>query len=144
MYAEESLMERSLKKPLKFKKKIQMVKSQERKWSLFVEIQRKALGKVRKLKELTMIGACKCQFLFEKWPLSRNLKDWRKFLLQKHFEEKFKPRSPINSRKIQGWKKSTRYDFVKNSRLIGLANFKLLSVKPLKIQLKKELSASTK
>jgi len=54
MYAEGSLMERSLKKPLKFKKKIQMVKSQERKWSLFVEIQRKALGKVRKLKELTM------------------------------------------------------------------------------------------
>jgi len=40
--------------------------SSRRKFKWFKE---KAHGKVRKLKQLTIIGACKCRFLFENRPL---------------------------------------------------------------------------
>jgi len=134
VYAKESLMEKSLKKPLKFKKKIQMVKYHERRWSLFIEVQRKSSWKSFKLKELTIIGACKCQFLFENRPLWKTSRLEECSLLQKHLEET----------KIGNWLKKNRrlkkvnkvwlcQEFKINfGRRSGLANFKLLSVKPLK------------
>jgi len=47
-------------------------------------------------------GLANASFFLKSDPFQEPSRLEESFLLQKHLEEKFKPRSPINSRKIQG------------------------------------------